>query len=138
LYAQSASLRVEVRSDSVAVADASVVVNGAPHRTDDRGVVALDLPPGPIQIVAVKEGREPVAVTLELRGGESRTVTIDLQPQSAIEEHVTVAATRTDKRLEDEPMRVEVLDREEIEEKLMMTPGDIVMMLNEMGGLPAR
>ena len=32
-------------------------------------------------------------------------------------------------------MRVEVLDREEIEEKLMMTPGDIVMMLNEMGGL---
>ena len=32
-------------------------------------------------------------------------------------------------------MRVEVLDREEIEEKLMMTPGDIVMMLNEMGGM---
>src|ERR1043166_2734791 len=32
-------------------------------------------------------------------------------------------------------MRVEVLDRDEIEEKLMMTPGDIVMMLNEMGGL---
>lgn len=32
-------------------------------------------------------------------------------------------------------MRVEVLDREEIEEKLLMTPGDIVMMLNEMGGM---
>jgi iron complex outermembrane receptor protein len=32
-------------------------------------------------------------------------------------------------------MRVEVLDAEEIEEKQLMTPGDIVMMLNEMGGL---
>lgn len=32
-------------------------------------------------------------------------------------------------------MRVEVLEREEIEEKLLMTPGDIVMMLNEMGGM---
>ena len=32
-------------------------------------------------------------------------------------------------------MRVEVLDAEEIEEKVMMTPGDIVMMLNEMGGM---
>ena len=32
-------------------------------------------------------------------------------------------------------MRVEVLDREEIEEKMLMTPGDIVMMLNEMGGM---
>jgi len=33
------------------------------------------------------------------------------------------------------PTRVEMLDREEIEEKTMMTPGDIVMLLNEMGGL---
>ena len=32
-------------------------------------------------------------------------------------------------------MRVEVLGAEEIEEKVLMTPGDIVMMLNEMGGL---
>ena len=32
-------------------------------------------------------------------------------------------------------MRVEALDREEIEEKMLMTPGDIVMMLNEMGGM---
>src|SRR6187399_806628 len=48
---------------------------------------------------------------------------------------VTVSATRTGTRLDDQPMRVEVLGREEIEEKLMMTPGDIVMMLNEMGGL---
>ena len=28
-----------------------------------------------------------------------------------------------------------MLGREEIEEKMLMTPGDIVMMLNEMGGL---
>jgi outer membrane receptor for ferrienterochelin and colicins len=53
----------------------------------------------------------------------------------AIEEVITVSATRTDKRLEDQPLRVEVLGREEIEEKLLMTPGDIVMMLNEMGGM---
>lgn len=52
-----------------------------------------------------------------------------------IEEEVTVSATRTDRRLEDQPMRVEVLGRDEIEEKLLMTPGDIVMMLNEMGGM---
>src|SRR5207247_910499 len=65
-------------------------------------------------------------------------VTIDLTAQAALEEHVTVAATRTDRGIDDEPIRVEVLDHEEIEEKLMMTPGDIVMMLNEMGGLRAQ
>lgn len=58
----------------------------------------------------------------------------EAQPPT-IEETITVSATRTGTRLEDEALRVEVLDREEIEEKMLMTPGDIVMMLNEMGGM---
>jgi outer membrane receptor for ferrienterochelin and colicins len=52
-----------------------------------------------------------------------------------IEEEVVVTATRTGGRIDDQPTRVEVLNREEIEEKMLMTPGDIVMMLNEMGGM---
>jgi iron complex outermembrane receptor protein len=52
-----------------------------------------------------------------------------------VEISITVSATRTGGRLEDQPLRVEVLEREEIEEKMLMTPGDIVMMLNEMGGM---
>ena len=51
------------------------------------------------------------------------------------EEEIVVMAARTGGRIDDQPTRVEVLDREEIEEKMMMTPGDIVMMLNEMGGM---
>ncbi len=51
------------------------------------------------------------------------------------EEVVVVVTTRTGRRLEEQPTRVEVLGREEIEEKMLMTPGDIVMMLNETGGL---
>jgi outer membrane receptor for ferrienterochelin and colicins len=57
------------------------------------------------------------------------------EEEQRFEDETTVSATRTEKRLEDQPMRVEVLQREEIEEKLLMTPGDIVMMLNEMGGM---
>ena len=52
-----------------------------------------------------------------------------------IEEEVIVTATRTGGRIDDQPTRVEVLSREEVEEKMLMTPGDIVMMLNEMGGM---
>jgi outer membrane receptor for ferrienterochelin and colicins len=52
-----------------------------------------------------------------------------------IEEEVIVTATRTGGRIDEQPTRVEVLTREEVEEKMMMTPGDIVMMLNEMGGM---
>lgn len=50
-------------------------------------------------------------------------------------EGITVSATRSDRRIEDEPVRVEVVDAEEVQEKLQMTPGDITMLLNETGGL---
>src|SRR5688500_1690522 len=57
------------------------------------------------------------------------------QEPGKVEVSITVEATRTGGRLEDSPLRVEVLERDEIEEKMLMTPGDIVMMLNEMGGM---
>lgn len=50
-------------------------------------------------------------------------------------EEIIVQATRSRLRLQDEPIRVEVLSQEEIEEKLLMRPGNISMMLNETGGL---
>jgi outer membrane receptor for ferrienterochelin and colicins len=50
-------------------------------------------------------------------------------------ETVVIAATRSGRKIEDEPLRVEVLAGEEVEEKLLMTPGDITMMLNETPGL---
>ncbi len=57
------------------------------------------------------------------------------QKPDPIQEQVTVYATRTEGRLEDLPARVEILDQDEIDEKTAMTPGNIVMMLNETSGL---
>src|SRR5688572_32040680 len=50
-------------------------------------------------------------------------------------EEVVVQATRSRRRVQDEAIRVEVLNQEEIEEKLLMRPGNISMMLAETGGL---
>lgn len=50
-------------------------------------------------------------------------------------EDVVVQATRSGRRVQDEPIRVEVLDREEIEEKIAMQPGNIAMLVNETPGL---
>ena len=59
------------------------------------------------------------------------------QPQEPIEikEEVVVSATRTETRLQDQPLRVEVIDREDIEEKALMTPGSVAMLLSETSGL---
>jgi iron complex outermembrane receptor protein len=50
-------------------------------------------------------------------------------------EEIVVKTTRSGRRVQDEPIRVDVLNQEEIEEKVMMRPGNIVMMLAETGGL---
>lgn len=50
-------------------------------------------------------------------------------------EEIIVQATRSGRRVQDEPIRVEVIGREEIEEKILMTPGNIAMLVNETGGV---
>ena len=48
---------------------------------------------------------------------------------------IIVQATRSGRRLKDESIRVEVLAGDEIEEKLMMSPGSIAMLLSETPGV---
>jgi len=129
------SIACTVTAGGAPVAGAEIRVGGRTYMTDARGEVRIDVTPGPVDLTIVKEGFAPVTTTVTVAAGQQQPVAIELEKPPTIEESVTVSATRTDKRLEDQPMRVEVLDREEIEEKQLMTPGDIVMMLNEMGGL---
>jgi outer membrane receptor for ferrienterochelin and colicins len=124
-----------VTAAGASVSGADIVVAGNTYTTDAHGEVRIDVSPGSVEVTVVKAGFAPVTTTINVPSGQEQRVTIELEKPPTVEETVTVSATRTDKRLEDQPMRVEVLDREEIEEKQLMTPGDIVMMLNEMGGL---
>src|SRR6266850_6306375 len=135
LQVASSAVQIVVTAEGRAVPDAQVVVQGKTLRTAGDGRVKVDVLPGAIEITVIKEGFNPVTIAATATPGPVQTIDVVLERQSVIEERVTVSATRTDRGLEDQPMRVEVLDREEIDEKLMMTPGDIVMMLNEMGGM---
>ena len=129
-------VRVEVRAGAAPVAGAEVVAAGTTQTTDAGGVALVPVPAGRVQVTVVREGFVPVTVSVTLSGGEERVVRVELVPELRVEEEVTVvASTRTGRRIEDQALRVEALVREEIEEKMLMTPGDIVMMLNEMGGM---
>jgi outer membrane receptor for ferrienterochelin and colicins len=130
-----ATIRVEVKTESGPVVGARVTLNGLSVQTDERGVVSASLPVGNVEVSVTKEGFFPARASLPVNEAREWQIAFELQPQEKREEGITVHATRTDTRLQDLPTRVEVLGPEEIEEKAMMTPGDIVMMLNEMGGL---
>jgi outer membrane receptor for ferrienterochelin and colicins len=133
---QTGTIRVHVHAAQKPIEDAEVVVAGTSHRTDAAGTTTVVTAAGNVDITVVRPGFVPVTTSVRVGAGATQDVIVELQQQPNVEESVTVvASTRTDKRLEDQPMRVEVLAREEIEEKMLMTPGDIVMMLNEMGGM---
>ena len=130
-----ATIRVEVVADGLLVADAEVIVSDTAYRTAADGSVTIVVPPGRVDLTVIKEPFAPLTSSVSAQAGQTLPVVVELQRQPAVEEQITVSATRTDRGLEDQPLRVEVLAREEIEEKLLMTPGDIVMLLNEMGGM---
>lgn len=129
-------LRVLVRAEGEPIAGAAVAADGHATETDANGVATLDAAPGTARMTVTKPGFFDLRADVLVTAGQVTTVEVALTARPELDEEVVVvASTRTGRRLEDQPTRVEVIDREEIEEKILMTPGDIVMMLNEMGGL---
>ena len=131
----AAVLRVTVGTPRGPASQALIRTGPLTRTTDARGVAALPLPAGQHTVVASKIGWRPDTLTLSLREGQDTSVALELEEEVVQLEEVTVSSTRSERRIEDQPLRVEMLGREEVEEKLLMTPGDISMLLNETGGM---
>jgi outer membrane receptor for ferrienterochelin and colicins len=129
------SATVDVRHDTLPVEGAQVRSGRVAAHTDEAGRAVLRLVPGAHDIIAAKIGFEPETITVTLRPRADTTIVIQLTPHAAELSGIVVSAARSGRRIEDEPLRVEALSQEEVEEKLRMTPGDITMMLNESSGL---
>ena len=134
--AQSDStLIVRVTSSLGPVEQADVRVGDRTTLTDATGQATLNVPAGPIEVVISRFGFETARRRLTVSSGRPNPLTVELQQEAVVTEDVVVTATRSDRRIEDLPLRVEVVPQEEIDEKLFMTPGDISMMLAETNGI---
>jgi len=129
------TLIVVVQSKGEAVPGADVVAGGARGLTGRDGTLTLSVPLGPIDVVVTRFGYDPASAPVDVRSGDDLRVTIELNARSEFEETIIVAATRSERRIEDTPLRVEVVPAEEVQEKIAMTPGDVSMLLAETNGL---
>src|SRR5688500_3346161 len=116
-----ATLRAEVRHDGEAVVGATVRSGDAGALTDARGLALLRLRAGAHVVVAARLGFVPETLHVVLRAGQDTTVAIALEAETRELETVMVTAARGERRLDDVPLRIEVLGAEEIEEKVLMT-----------------
>jgi outer membrane receptor for ferrienterochelin and colicins len=128
-------LLIQATNGSQPVSQAEIVAGDRVVLTDGRGEAVIELPSGEITLTIQRFGFKSRTLQVRITEGTSTRVAVDLQPEVVLEQEITVTATRTEQRIEDAPIRVEVLQQEEIEEKALMTPGDIAMLLSETSGL---
>lgn len=137
LAAQEPAARVivQVRSEAGPVPLARVRAGRRAVLSNAQGEAILTLTPGAYRLSVEKLGFATESLPLVVAAGAEMRVQVHLEEVAIETEGIVVTATRTERRIEDEPIRVEVLTREEVEEKLLMTPGNIAMLLNETAGL---
>lgn len=129
------TLTVIVQNENGPVAQAEVTAGRMKVTTGPDGTVTLSLPPGRVDVVVTKEDFDPAAAQVQIRAGMESRLEVMLEPESEVEENIVVSATRTEQRIADIPLRVEVVPPEEVIEKTAMSPGDVSMLLAETNGL---
>ena len=107
--APQGSLRVTVKTDSGPVSDASIKADGHSIKTGTDGIALLSTTPGQVEVTVSKEGFFPAKATVVIVAAQQAQVDFELQPRQSEEQEVTVYATRTDVRMEDSPLHVEVV-----------------------------
>lgn len=137
LAQRAINVDVRVTGAGRALEGAQVTLDSLTRPTDRAGLVRFMAGVGAHRLIAAAVGWTPdtLAVTF---GPADTSISVDLSEVPTELESLIVTTGRVNRRVDDEALRVEVLDTEEIDEKQMMTPGDIVMMMNETGGVRAQ
>ena len=133
-------LRVLVRDErtktvlpGVSVAIPALGIGAA---TDAQGRATLpDVPAGPQQVQFSSIGYAARTLTFTLPQAGDAPALVELEPGSLELAGVVVEATRTNSRIEDVPVRIEVIGAEELAEKGSMRPANIAMLLTEASGI---
>jgi iron complex outermembrane receptor protein len=138
--AQTALLTGAVRDsatlDALGSANVSVVNSRLGASTSSDGTFQIrGVAPGTHVMRVALIGYAPQELEFVIAAGESLHVEVLLAPEHVEEEEVVVTATRTARHIADVPVRVEAIPQEEVEEKILMSPSSVAMLLNESTGM---
>lgn len=105
--------------------------------TDASGRARLMLPAGRRTLVLTRIGFIPKRAEVIVIADSTVSVTFDVAMEDMMSamEAVTVTAARTERLVEETPLRVEVLDEMEVDENALMAPSGITMLLNATPGV---
>lgn len=132
----TAVLTVRLRSAAGPVPFAQVrPIRGAARLTNEHGVAVLRLRAGPQRIISAQFGFRPDTADIRLEAGRDTALTRSLMAFATELEAIVVYATRTERNIADEPVRVEISAGAEVEEKTPTRPQDLTNFVSEMSGI---
>jgi iron complex outermembrane receptor protein len=136
-HAQTGAARLTVRvlHESAPLPGAIVRAGDASAVTGARGTAVLALAPGAHRVVVARAGFAADSVGVTLAAGVDTTITVSLAEAVAEVEAVVATATRSGTILQDQPIRVEAVPQEEIEENQTVAPGGLTTLLEELPGV---
>ena len=101
--------------------------------TDVSGIAKLTLPDGPATLQVSLVGYTTKTLTLAIPGGSPDSAfVVRLATAEDVLEEVTVTSTRTNSRIEDLPIKVEVLGQEDMDEEAAVVPGNVGSILGDI------
>ena len=126
------TVHVHVTAEGTPVNGAMVVSGPTRALTDRSGAATLTLPTGARTLNVTKIGFAPESLQVIVRVDTSE---VSLTLHGAELPEVVIAATRNERRVSDEPTRVEVTGRDDVEEQIGGSSGVIAELLTESGGV---
>ncbi len=130
-----ASIFVRVLHETAPIRGAIIEVESTRVVTNVRGEAELPLEAGSHTIRIERPGFVAVSLPVEVKAAGNPPITIQLQDESLESQVVVVTATRSGTVIGDQPVRVEAVPEEEIEENLTIQPGNLSTLLNELAGV---
>jgi outer membrane receptor protein involved in Fe transport len=134
--ADSGVVHVTVAEPMGAVEGVLIRAAGRSAQTDAAGNARLTLPVGRQVLSLARVGYLPRQVPVTVVRDSVVSVQVEFEMDMAVEmEEIRVSATRIERLAGDAPIRVEVVDEMETDEKTLMSPSGITMLLHETPGL---
>lgn len=117
------------------VAAATVRVDGRISSiTDSSGFVSFSLPDGSHHFIVTAAGYQKGEADVLLPSAEIVRISLRTD-EKGLEEVTVIASTRNNQRIENSPLKVEVLGREEMDEENTIKPANIASILGDVSGV---
>ncbi len=102
--------------------------------TDTNGAASITMPPGKYAVTANATGFASKTIDVVLPEQVVQLINMTASEES-LEEVTIVSSTRNNEQMENSPLKVEVLGKEEVSEEAGLKPGNIASILGDVSGV---